>query len=244
MPNDFITQAQTLFNLTLTDAQVNAFEILLQELITWNEQMNLTAITEPDAVRVRHFLDSLSLDLTTDFNAEIRVLDVGTGAGFPGLVLAVMYPQAHITMMDSTGKKLKFIDHMISKLGLTNARTLHARAEEAGQDSAHRAKYDVVVARAVARLPALLEYCLPFCRVDGLFIAMKGTTAFDEIEDAAEAMRVLGGQVDDVVTVQLPDMDYPHYLIMVEKVKPTPKGYPRKAGIPTREPIEEPDEEE
>ncbi len=238
MPDDFITQAHTLFDITITPQQAHAFETLLAELITWNGQLNLTAIIEPDAVRVRHFLDSLSLGMMADFDSGLRVLDIGTGAGFPGLALAILYPQAHITLMDSTGKKLKFVDHIIQTLGLTNARTLHARAEDAGQEAAHRAKYDVVVARAVARLPALLEYSLPFCRVEGLFVAMKGTTAFEEVEDSGDALRILGGRVEDVIPVQLPGLDYSHYLIAVMKTKPTPKAYPRKPGIPTREPIE------
>lgn len=236
---DIAQQSAALFDLHLTPEQVAAFDTLHAELIEWNQKMNLTAITEPDAVRVRHFLDSLSLSMALQPSDTSRWLDVGTGAGFPGLVLAIIYPQVAVTLMDSTAKKLKFIDHIAAKLNLSNVRTLHARAEDAGQNKAHRERYTAVVARAVARLPALLEYCLPLTQVGGVFVAMKGTTAFEELDDTGAALRVLGGRVDDVLAVNLPGMDYAHHLIVVSKTKATPRLYPRQAGIPSREPIEE-----
>jgi 16S rRNA (guanine527-N7)-methyltransferase len=235
---DIKKQAADLFDIQLTDTTITAFNTITAELLDWNQRMNLTAITAPDEIAVRHFLDSLSLAAVVVFQDGMRVIDVGTGAGFPGLVLALVYPGVAVTMMDSTGKKLKFIDHVIQKLGLTNARTLHMRAEDAGQDKAHRAAYDVAVARAVARLPALLEYTLPLVGEGGAVIAMKGSTAYEEADDCGPALRALGGQIADIVPVQLPGMDYNHHLIPVTKVKRTPKLYPRRAGIPTREPIE------
>jgi 16S rRNA (guanine527-N7)-methyltransferase len=236
---DVVKEAAERFGVTINPAQAAALQTIHEDLIDWNTRINLTAITEPDAVRVRHLLDSLSLSLVVAFAEGMRVIDVGTGAGFPGLVIAVMYPGVDITLMDSTGKKLKFADHIAQKLGLDNVRTLHMRAEDAGRDRKHREQYDVVLARAVARLPALLEYTLPLLRVDGAFIGMKGTTAFEEVDDAGPALRVLGGKVADVIPVDLPLQEHPHYLIPVSKVKPTPKDYPRLPGTPTREPIME-----
>lgn len=239
---DLQQQAQALFGITLSDAQVAQFDTLAQELADWNTRMNLTAITEPQAVRVRHFLDSLSLArvLPPDLDG-LRLIDVGTGAGFPGLPLALIYPQLQVTLLDATQKKLRFSEHIAQTLGLRNVQTLHARAEAAGHDAAHRAQYDVVVARAVARLPALLEYLLPLARVGGLCVAMKGSNATQEANDAKRALFVLGGDVERLEALQLPDVDEPHYLVCVRKQHKTPKQYPRKAGIPTRQPIGTPE---
>jgi 16S rRNA (guanine527-N7)-methyltransferase len=239
MSEQIISYAKELFDMTITPEQLMMLNTLQGELLAWNEQVNLTAITDPEAIQIRHFLDSMSLEKVVDFASGLDVIDVGTGAGFPGLVIALLYPQSNVTLLDSTGKKLKFIDHVINTLGLKNARTLHARAEDVGHQSANREKYDVVVARAVARLPALLEYCLPLARTNGTFVAMKGTTAYEEVDASSEALRVLGGRIDDVVAVQLPTMSYSHYLIVINKIKSTPRAYPRKPGIPTREPLED-----
>lgn len=239
MTEQIISYAKELFDIAITPEQSAKLTTLQNELLAWNEQLNLTAITDPEAIQIRHFLDSISLGLAVDFTAGLSVIDVGTGAGFPGLVIALLYPETTVTLLDSTGKKLKFIDYIIQELGLSNARTLHGRAEDVGHALATREQYDVVTARAVARLPALLEYCLPLARVGGVFVAMKGTTAYEEVDAASEALRVLGGRVDDVVAVQLPTMSYSHYLITISKIKSTPKAYPRKPGIPTREPLED-----
>lgn len=229
--------AAELFGLDLSAQQVAAFETYAAELAEWNEKINLTAITEPDAVRVRHFLDSLSLVTVCPMRDGLRLIDVGTGAGLPGLPLAILYPQIHVTLLEATGKKVTFLDHMVQVLGLDNVQTVKARAEEAGQDAAHRARYDVVVARAVARMPVLVEYLLPLAKVGGLCIAMKGVTAQTETDDAARALGLLGGRVHRIESVALPDVDDPHYLVVIEKTDPTPKAYPRKPGIPAKSPL-------
>ncbi|GAB4513602.1 MAG: 16S rRNA (guanine(527)-N(7))-methyltransferase RsmG [Anaerolineae bacterium] len=233
--SDFAQHAADLFGLTLSAEQVAAFDLYAQALAAWNAHTNLTAIIEPEAVRVRHFLDSLSL--VGLVKGSSTVLDVGTGAGFPGLPLAMVYPDVQVTLLESTGKKIKFLEHIAQQLGLKNVHTLNARAEDAGHLPDQRGRYDVVVARAVARMPALVEYLLPFARVGGKVIAMKGDTAQQETQDAKHALQLLGGRLNRIESVQLPGLEQTHYLVIIEKTDPTPAGYPRKPGIPTRKPL-------
>jgi 16S rRNA (guanine527-N7)-methyltransferase len=232
-------EARDLFAVELSDAHIDTFTRYVHELDDWNTRVNLTSITEPDAVRVRHFLDSLSLTKVAALDSSLHVMDVGSGAGFPGMVLAIVYPQLRVTLLDSTGKKIAFLDHLVGALKLDNVRTLHARAEDAGHISHHRARYDLVLARAVARLPALSEYLLPLARVGGRCIAMKGVTAAQEAEDAKRALNILGGRVSRIEPVTLPGVPDPHYLVVIEKLDATPKAYPRQAGTPTRKPLGE-----
>lgn len=225
------------FGISLTDAQTAAFEAYHQALIAWNSHTNLTAITDVEGVRVRHFLDSLSIAKANPLAAGAYVIDVGTGAGFPGLPLKIAYPQLQMTLLEATGKKIAFLDHVIHALDLHGVRTVNARAEDAGQLPAHRARYDLVLARAVARLPILLEYLLPLAKVGGQCIAMKGKTAHEEAGISEKALRALGGKLREIMPITLPDVEEPHYLVVVEKTEATPRQYPRKPGIPTKKPL-------
>ena len=233
----FATYAAALLDIELSDEQLLQFERLTQLLLTWNERMNLTAITDPAEIAIKHYLDAMTLKQVLPQADGLQLIDVGAGAGFPGLPLAIAFPKLQTMLMDSTAKKLRFIDHAAESLGLENVRTMHARAEDAGRDQLHRQAYDIVVARAVARLPILLEYSLPLCKLGGQVIAMKGASAFDETNAAAKAIDTLGGELFAIEEITLPTLDHPRYLVVIDKVAVTPKRYPRKAGTPSRQPI-------
>lgn len=232
-----VQQAADLFGVTLSPEQAAMFAVLARELTAWNAHTNLTAIIDPEGVRVKHFLDSLSIIKAIPLRAGLRLIDVGTGAGFPGLPLAIVYPELHVTLLEATGKKIAFMEHVIALLGLNNAVTLHARAEDAGHMPDQRGRYDVVLARAVARMPALAEYLLPLARLGGVCVAMKGETAHQETDDARRALQLLGGRLLRIEAVSLPGVAETHHLVVVEKTDVTPQGYPRKPGIPTRKPL-------
>jgi len=235
--SDLAHYAQALFGLSLTAQQLDQFQHYQTELLAWNEQMNLTAITDPQQVMVRHFLDSLSVTQVIGFDEGDGLVDVGTGAGFPGLPLAIAFPKLRVTLMDGTAKKLKFLDHVLNALGLTNVGLVHARAEEAARLPLHRAAYDVVVARAVARMPTLAEYLLPLAKIGGYCVALKGQTAATEMEDARRAVFVLGGSFKPSLALELPGLDEAHVLVTIEKLRKTPDEYPRAQGLPSKKPI-------
>jgi 16S rRNA (guanine527-N7)-methyltransferase len=229
--------AADLFSVTLMDEQVSQFDRYTEELLAWNTHTNLTAITEPEAVMVRHHLDSLSLLKFVPLDKGMRVADVGTGAGFPGLPLHIAVEGLYTTLIEATGKKANFCNHVIKSLDLKRVMVLNARAEDAGHISHQRGKYDLVVARAVARLPILLEYLLPLAKIGGICVAMKGTTAQQEAEDSAKALSALGGELVKIEAIELPNVPEPHFLVVVKKTRQTPGIYPRKPGIPSKMPL-------
>lgn len=235
--NELRTAASALIGFDLSKEQLNQFASYTRLLLDWNQRMNLTGITEPAEIAVKHFLDSLTLIRIIPQFDGLRLIDIGTGAGFPGLVLAITFPRSYWTLLDSTGKKLRFIEHVVEALRLHNVRTLHTRAEDAGRDKRQREAFDVVVARAVSRMPALMEYTLPLCKPGGQVIAMQGTSAYEETAAAAKAIDTLGGELFAIEEVRLPTLDNPRYLVVIDKVDPTPKQYPRQAGTPERQPL-------
>lgn len=221
----------------LNEEQVNQFNIYYNMLIEKNKVMNLTAITEFDDVLRKHFVDSLCIIKAIDISKEMKLLDLGTGAGFPGIPLKIAFPNIKITLMDSLNKRLNFLNDVISELKLKNIETVHGRAEEMGNNSLYRENFDLCVSRAVAKLYSLSEYCMPFVRVGGSFIAYKSDDISLELENSQNAISVLGGKFKDKVSFVLPDSDIQRTLVIINKVKATPKKYPRQAGKPSKEPL-------
>jgi 16S rRNA (guanine527-N7)-methyltransferase len=230
--------ARSLLNLVLTPQQLAAFEVYAGELMRWNEQFNLTGITDPEGIRVKHFLDSLSiLKVLPPGSGPASVVDVGTGAGFPGLPLKIVRPELALTLVEATGKKVNFCEAIVEKLGLQKVTVLKARAEELGQDPAHRERYDWAMARAVAEMPVLAEYLLPLARVGGHALAQKGEGAPAEAQASEGALRKLGGELEKIVPIDLPGLAGQRYLVILKKVGPTPPAYPRRAGVPSKKPL-------
>lgn len=202
-------------------------------LVEWNEKMNLTAITDSEGIATKHFLDSMTALVTGKVKG--KVADIGCGAGFPGLVLKIMKPEIELTLLDSLKKRLTFLDNVCAELGLDNVQTVHSRAEDGGR--LMREQFDTVVSRAVANMTVLSELCLPFVKVGGYFLALKGPLADEELSAAKRAIEVLGGKVESIFSAEIPFTDLEHKIIIVKKVRHTPMQYPRKAGIAAKSPI-------
>lgn len=226
-----------LLRLRLTAAQVRAFEVYARELEIWNQRINLTAITDPLGIEMRHFLDSLSCLLVLKARPGCRVVDVGTGAGFPGLPLKIVYPNLKLTLVEVVEKKAAFLKHIVEILQLEDVTVLTERAETLGQDPAHRECYDWALARAVAEMRTLAEYLLPLCRITGHCLAQKGENAPQEVAGAQHAINLLGGRIVQLTPVELPTVAETRYLAHVEKVAATPTKYPRRPGIPAKRPL-------
>lgn len=219
----------------LDSDECNKFYEYMNVLLEWNEKMNLTAITEEDEVILKHFIDSLTILKYIKENDTI--IDVGTGAGFPGIPIAIKQKSNNITLLDSLNKRITFLNEVTTKLELENVKTVHGRAEDYGKDKDCREKFDISVSRAVANLATLSEYLLPFVKVGGRAICMKGPDCDDEIENAQKAIKELGGQIEKIEKFKLPNSDIERTIIILKKVKSTPNKYPRKAGVPSKEPI-------
>lgn len=210
--------------------------IYADELKSWNEKINLTAITDDEGIAIKHFLDCLLVSKVADFKDGARIIDVGTGAGFPGLVIAAAYPHVNVTLLDSTGKKLKAVESIAEQMGVKNVRIVHARAEEAGKNSEFREKFDFATARAVAELRVLLEYTLPFVRKDGFFLSLKGSSAKEEINCADGSLRTLGGKIHSVNDFVLPGGDK-RSIIEVKKISQSSPRYPRPSAQIAKKPL-------
>lgn len=224
-------------NLTLTGRELDQFAQFEALLLEWNRRMNLTAIEDRVEIRHRHFLDALScISVTGDLSGR-AVVDVGTGAGFPGLPLKIHFPEMQLTLVESIHKKTRFLAEVVHRLGLKKVTILNERAETAGRDPAHREQYDWALARSVAALPVLVEYLLPLCRVGGRALAQKGAGVAAEVAEAQAAIAALGGSEPVVQSVQLPGLEQVHYLVVLVKQSPTPDRYPRRPGIPSKRPL-------
>ncbi|MBE5914369.1 MAG: 16S rRNA (guanine(527)-N(7))-methyltransferase RsmG [Pseudobutyrivibrio ruminis] len=224
------------WNLTLDDNQINQLDLFYEMLVEKNKVMNLTAITEFDEVIVKHFADSLSIGKVMPSNIN-TVCDLGTGAGFPGIPMAIAYPNIQFTLIDSLNKRIKFLQEVVDALGLKNVTLIHARAEEAGRNKLYREQFDLVVSRAVANISTLSEYCLPLVKLNGYFISFKSGDIKKEVSLSENAIQKLGGSMEEPIYFSLPDTDISRSFIIIDKKKSTPKAYPRKAGTPSKEPL-------
>lgn len=236
MSDKFIRQLKEL-ELELNETQLQQFERYYELLVEWNKVMNLTAITDYEEVYEKHFLDSLAIVKVEDINKVESIIDIGTGAGFPGIPLKIVFPHLKVVLLDSLNKRINFLNTVIEELGLENVETLHGRAEDYAKKAEYREQADLCVSRAVANLSTLSEYCLPYVKVDGKFIPYKSGEITTEADEAKKAVGILGGNVKKILKFHLPDSDITRSFVVIEKKKATPKKYPRKAGLPSREPL-------
>ncbi len=222
-------------DIKFTEEQLNQFYEYMNLLLEWNEKINLTAITDPNEVILKHFIDSLTINKYIKENSTLA--DVGTGAGFPGIPLKILRPDLKITLVDSLNKRINFLNEVINKLNLVNIETVHSRIEDFGKDKKYRESFDFVTARAVANLAVLSEYLLPIAKVGGQCVCMKGSSVEEELSNGKNAIKVLGGKIKNIDEFVLPDSDMSRNVIIIDKIKNTPNKYPRKAGIPVKEPL-------
>ena len=233
---ELLKQGAAQLGIRLDARQLWMFETYTSLLLDWNKRVNLTAITDPAEIVIKHYLDSLTC-LAADFPQDAKVIDVGTGAGFPGLPLKIARQDLDLTLLDATRKKLVFLDALCSELGFLDVQLIYGRAEEAGRDAAYRERYDVVLSRAVTSLNVLAEYCLPFAKVDGVFLAQKGPDVKEELEVGRKAMETLGGRLERILDRTVPSSDYGRTLVLITKVSPTPGQYPRSQAEINKRPL-------
>jgi len=234
----FPQQVQTLLGLSLNPRQLAAYECYETELMDWNARLNLTAIRDVPSIRTKHFLDSLTCLLAIRQSSPLRLIDIGTGAGFPGIPLKIALPNLQLTLVESVRKKVDFCQHMIEKLGLEHVEVVQARAEDLGQMLEYREHFDWAVARAVANLQVLAEYLLPLVRVGGSMLAQKGQSGPAEAHAVEKAAKLLGGRLRQVMQVNLPGVADDRYLVVIDKVATTPPQFPRRAGVAAKKPLE------
>lgn len=237
MNEEGFLQALAAENIELTEWQQQQFQTYYELLVEWNEKVNLTAITEQQEVYLKHFYDSISPLFRFPIQDGQHICDIGAGAGFPSLPMLIVQPGLHVTIVDALKKRITFLEELVEKLSLKNVSFVHGRAEDIGQKPQYREQFDIVTARAVARMSVLAEYCLPLCKLNGTFIALKGASADEEILDAKRAFSILGAGEQQEYRFQLPQEESERSIIYVEKCKQTPKKYPRKAGTPAKSPI-------
>lgn len=235
--NNVLTEKVKELSIVLNDKQIQQFEQYYNILVEWNKVMNLTAITEYEEVVEKHFLDSLTIVNAIHVEKIETLIDVGTGAGFPGIPLKIAFPHLKVTLLDSLNKRIKFLNEVIDLLELNDIKAIHGRAEDYAKQAEYREQYDICVSRAVANLATLSEYCLPYVKVDGLFVPYKSGEIDEELKSSEKAVSILGGKVKEVVKFQLPGTDIGRSFVKIHKIKETKKKYPRKAGMPTKEPL-------
>lgn len=224
-------------NIELSSAQIDLFEKYRDLILEWNERIDITAITEDKEIDEKHFIDSLSVFRHIEIPSHAKLVDIGTGGGFPGVPMKIFDPSVDLTLVDSLNKRIVFLEEVIDKLSLTSAQAIHARAEEIFRKEEYREKFDIAVSRAVAPLPTLLEYCLPAVKVGGIFLAMKGPSVDEEIRISQPALDALGGKIVEVDEFELTESKYQRSIILVKKVKASPKKYPRGQGKPKKKPL-------
>lgn len=232
--NKLINKAQKI-DIEINSIEAEKFYDYMNLLLEWNEKINLTAITEPNDVILKHFIDSITINKY--LKSAVNVMDIGTGAGFPGIPLKIINEDKNFILLDSLNKRINFLNEVCTEIGLSNINCIHSRAEELAKNKEYREKSDVVVSRAVARLVTLLEYMLPYVKVGGRCICMKGANLKEELEEAKNAIEILGGKIELVEKIYLPDSDMERNIVIIEKVKSTSSKYPRKAGMPSKQPI-------
>ena len=234
---ELVQHAQRQLGLHLTRSQLTALSLYEKELVDWNTRFNLTAIRDPQEIYIKHFLDSLTCLMALRESSVDRLIDVGTGAGFPGIPIRIVYPKMQLTLVESVGKKAEFCRHVVNILDLQGVEVVQERAEVLGQNPSYRERFDWAVARAVAILPVLVEYLLPLVRVGGSILAMKGESGPAEAHSAQRALGVLGGHLRQLIPVTLPGVAEERYLVVIDKIAATPNGYPRKVGVPAKRPL-------
>lgn len=233
----FLQDKLEMLSVEVDRKKIDQFNQFYDLIVEWNKVMNLTAITDYKDVVEKHFLDSLSVERILKLDDIKAVMDVGTGAGFPGMPLKIIYPDLKITLLDSLNKRVRFLNEVIRQLELKNIDAIHGRAEDIGKNENYREKYDLCVSRAVANLATLSEYCMPFVKVGGVFVSYKSGDIDEEVLKSKKAISLFGGKIDEVVKFQLPGTDINRAFVKIKKIKGTPKKYPRKSGIPSKEPL-------